>query len=338
MHQIAPPNQLLTAIRRGHRFLITSHRNPDGDAVGSELGLARILRKLGKSALVWNYDPTPEVYKFIVGSHLIHVSSEPPKDFPKLFDAIFVLESPSLERTGLKEHIENALENTYRGKKIKLFNIDHHLGNEHYGTINWIDTSAPAVGEMIFRLADALNVTLDKEAATALYVAVMTDTGGFKFGNTNAAAFTAAARMVKDGADPQYIASQIYENKPLRALKLMVEALSTVKSHLDGRILAAYLTNAMISKSEAKLQDSEGLIDYLRGIKGVEVAVLIKQIVHNEWKVSLRSKDGFAVDELAREYGGGGHRQAAAFSIKGDFKEIYDTVINEIEKRLTEKC
>ena len=142
------PEDLLRRIRQGNRFLLTSHINPDGDAIGSELGLARLLRGLGKGAVVWNRDPTPTVYRPLPGSDRIHVGEEPPAGFPDVFDAIIVLECPSPDRTGLEQHL---------GAK-PIINIDHHLGNQCYGAVNWVDSAAPAVGEMVFRLAQGLKV------------------------------------------------------------------------------------------------------------------------------------------------------------------------------------
>ena len=143
MGTMKAPEDLLRRIRQGNRFLLTSHINPDGDAIGSALGLARLLRRMGKGAVVWTRDETPTIYKPLPGSERIHVGTEPPAGFPDVFDAIIVLECPSPDRTGLEQ---------YLGER-PVINIDHHLGNQHYGVINWVDTAAPAVGEMVYRLA-----------------------------------------------------------------------------------------------------------------------------------------------------------------------------------------
>jgi phosphoesterase RecJ-like protein len=140
------PEDLLRKIRQGNRFLLTSHVNPDGDAIGSELGLARVLRRLGKGAVVWNRDETPTIYRPLPGSDRVHCGAEPPAGFPEKFDSVVVLECPSPDRTGLEEHLA----------ALPVVNIDHHLGNQHYGAVNWVDSAAPAVGEMVFRLAQAL--------------------------------------------------------------------------------------------------------------------------------------------------------------------------------------
>ncbi len=198
------PEDLLRKIRQGNRFLLTSHVNPDGDAIGSELGLARLLRGLGKGAVVWNRDPIPTVYKPLPGSDRIHVGEEPPAGFPEKFDAIIVLECPSPDRTGLEKHLAER----------PVINIDHHLGNQCYGTVNWVDSAAPAVGEMVYRLAQGLKATLDPELASCLYLTLVTDTGGFRFSNATPAAFEAAAALVRDGAHPEQVSQWLYESQP----------------------------------------------------------------------------------------------------------------------------
>ena len=181
------PESLLEAIRDGSRFLLSSHMNPDGDAIGSEVGLVRLLRAMGKGSVIWNLDECPTVYQAVPGTEAIHVGTEPPAGFPDSFDAAIVLECPTLERTGLEQPLS----------QLDVLNIDHHLGNEHYGSQNWVDTSAPALGEMIFRLGHSLKVPIDPRSATAMYLALVSDTGGFRFANATAEAFEAAAEMVR---------------------------------------------------------------------------------------------------------------------------------------------
>ena len=189
------PEPLVRELRRAQRLLLTSHANPDGDAVGSTLAAARLLRQLGKAAVVWLHDPVPRIYRALPGAERIHVGDEPPADFPGLFDAVVVMECPSLDRTGLEDALDG----------LPLYNIDHHLGNGLYGKVNWVDTAAPAVGEMVYRLARAMNLAIDRDTANALYLTLVTDTGGFRFSNTTAAAFDAAADLVREGASPETV-------------------------------------------------------------------------------------------------------------------------------------
>jgi bifunctional oligoribonuclease and PAP phosphatase NrnA len=310
------PEDLLRKIRQGNRFLLTSHVNPDGDAVGSALGLARILRRLGKGAVVWNRDATPTLYRPLPGSDRIHNGEEPPAGFPDMFDAIIVLECPSPDRTGLEQHL------TAR----PVINIDHHLGNQHYGVINWVDSAAPAVGEMVYRLAQGLKVDLDPETASCLYLTLVTDTGGFRFSNATPAAFEAAASLVREGAQPEQVSMWLYESQPVSVLRLLGEMLQTLRLHEEGRIATGRLTLEMFQKAGAAPGDSEGLIDHLRSIAGVEAVGLIREREDGTHKVSLRSRGEVDVEKIARHHGGGGHRNAAGFTLEGDGEAARETV------------
>lgn len=302
------PEPLLQRIRQGNRFLITSHLSPDGDAIGSELALARLLRKMGKGAVVWNHDAAPALFKPLPGSERVHVGEEPPKGFPELFDGVIVLECPTLDRTGLEGRLAD----------LPLLNIDHHLGNGHYGVVNWVDTSAPAVGEMVFRLAHGLKVELDQETATCLFLTIVTDTGGFRFSNAGVPAFEAGAALVREGARPEQVAQWLYDSQPLGAVKLLGEMLQTLEIAHDGKVASAYLDQGMYQRSGAAVGDSEGLIDHPRSIAGVLAVALVRQLADGRFKVSLRSKGDIDVERVARQYGGGGHRNAAGFTIDGD--------------------
>ncbi len=299
------PEDLLKKIRQGNRFLLTSHVNPDGDAIGSELGLARVLRRLGKGAVVWNRDETPAVYRPLPGSDRVHLGEEPPAGFPEKFDAIVVLECPSPDRTGLEQHLG----------ALPVLNIDHHLGNQHYGVVNWVDSAAPAVGEMVFRLAQTLKVALEPEIASCLYLTLVTDTGGFRFSNATPAAFEAAAALVREGAHPEQVAQWLYESQPEPVVRLLGEVLQTLELHDGGRIATVRLDPEMFARAGASAGDSEGLIDTPRSIAGVEAVALIRRRPDGSHKVSLRSRGEVDVEKVARHHGGGGHRNAAGFAL-----------------------
>ena len=319
------PEDLLRKIRQGNRFLLTSHINPDGDAIGSALGLARLLRRLGKGAVVWNRDQTPTIYRPLPGSERIHNGEEPPAGFPDMFDAIIVLECPSPDRTGLEQHLSAK----------PVINIDHHLGNQHYGVINWVDSAAPAVGEMVYRLSQALKVSLDPETASSLYLTLVTDTGGFRFSNSTPAAFEAAAALVRDGAQPEHVSQWLYESQPLGVIRLLGEMLQTLALHDNGRIATGRLTLEMFQKAGAAPGDSEGLIDHIRSIAGVDVVALIREREDGTHKISLRSRGEVDVEKIARHHGGGGHRNAAGFSLEGDGEEIRRQVAAELGAALS---
>lgn len=311
------PENLIQSLRQGSRFLLTSHANPDGDAIGSEVGLARILRSLGKGAVIWNRDPCPPIYRPLPGSDWIRDGEEPPKGFPDSFDAIVALECPSLERTGLAEQLDGTL---------PILNIDHHLQNEHYGKYNWIDTAAPSLGEMVHRLARVLNAALDEATATSLYLTLVTDTGGFRFANASDRAFDAAAQLVRDGARPQQVAQWLYESRPLASVRLMGEMLQTLELHAEGKVATVLLTEAMRERAGAGPGDSEGLIDVPRSIAGVEAVASVREIGEGECKVSLRSRGNIDVERVARAKGGGGHRNAAGYAAEGACEEVRQAI------------
>jgi bifunctional oligoribonuclease and PAP phosphatase NrnA len=314
------PEDLLKKIRLGNRFLLTSHINPDGDAIGSALGLARLLRSMGKGAVVWNRDPIPTIYRPLPGSDRVHTGEEPPAGFPDRFDAIVVLECPSPDRTGLEEHLSAR----------PVINIDHHLGNQLYGSVNWVDSAAPAVGEMIYRLSQGLKLTLDPETASCLYLTLVTDTGGFRFSNATPAAFEAAAALVREGAHPEQVSQWLYESQPLGVVRLLGEMLRSLEIHEGGRVATGRLTRAMFETAGANPGDSEGLIDSIRSIAGVDAVALIREKEDGAHKVSLRSRGEVDVEKIARHYGGGGHRNAAGFSLEGDGEEIRRQVAAEL--------
>ena len=306
------PEALIRELRNGQRFLLTSHANPDGDAVGSTVAAARLLRQLGKAATVWLHDPVPRIYRALPGAEHLHAGSEPPTQFPDRFDAAIVMECPSLDRTGISAALTD----------LPLYNIDHHLGNELYGAVNWVDTSAPAVGEMVFRLARAMKLAIDRDTANALYLTLVTDTGGFRFSNTTAAAFDAAAELVREGASPETVSKWLYESQPESVMRLVGEVLRTLEIHADGRIALAWLTHEMSERSGARPGDSEGLIDYPRSIAGVETVAMFRQLPDGSHKVSLRSRGDVNVEKVARRFGGGGHRNAAGFASDKSTEEL----------------
>ncbi len=301
------PQSLVGRIRAGARFLVTSHTNPDGDAIGSELGLARILVALGKSVRIWNRDAAPAIYGPLPGADRIHVGDQPPGGFPEAFDAAIVLECPTLDRTGLEEPLA----------ALPLVNIDHHLGNQHYGVVNWVETAAPAVGVLVHELAVALGARVPQEAADCLYLALATDTGGFRFANATPAAFEAAARLVAAGADVERVSRWLYESQPEGAVRLLGEMLATLERHASGRVATVVLEREAFARAGAGPGDSEGLIDVPRSIAGVEAVALLRELPDGEWKISLRSRGAVDVETVARAHGGGGHRNAAGCRATG---------------------
>ncbi|MDX1643517.1 MAG: bifunctional oligoribonuclease/PAP phosphatase NrnA [Thermoanaerobaculia bacterium] len=321
MTTVQVPDAILDSVRAAQRFLITSHRNPDGDGVGGSVGLARLLRRLGKSARVWLRDEPPTPYTPILEGERVHFGAEAPAGHPDSYDAVVVLECPSLDRTGLEEALG----------ELTLINIDHHLGNGLYGDANWVDSAAPAVGEMVLRLAQALRLELDENSATALYLALSTDTGGFRFANATSRAFDAAAAMVRGGARPERVSEWIYESQPEAAMRLIGESLRTLELHGGGSVATTLATRSMFERCGAGEADTEGLVDYPRSIAGVRAVALLKELADGGCKVSLRSRGSIDVEAMARAHGGGGHKNAAGFTLaSGPAEEHRETIATEL--------
>ena len=312
------PHDLLEAFRSGGRFLLSSHAHPDGDAIGSEVALARLLRRAGRTATIWNADPTPDTCSGVTADVPILVGRTPPAGFPDGFDFGVPLECPRLDRTGLEDALS----------LLPILNIDHHLGNELYGRANWVDTEAPAVAEMVLRLARALDLQLDEPTAPARYLGLSTDTGSFRFSNATPRAFEAAAELVRYGARPERVATWVYESQSPGAVRLLAEMLGTLELHCDERIASVRLELSMFERAGACQTDSEGLIDHPRTIRDVEAVALFRERPEGDVKVSLRSRGRIDVGAIAARRGGGGHRNAAGCLIES--REDERTVIAEL--------
>jgi len=320
------PDALLKRIRSGNRFLVTSHQNPDGDAIGSSLAMARVLRSIGKTAMVWLKDPSPSIYHELPGVDRIFNGTEPPPGFPEGLSATFVMECPSLDRTGLEEHLPSG---------PPLLNIDHHLGNQLYGAVNWVDPMAPAVGEMVLRLAQALHAGINEDTANLLLTALVSDTGGFRFSNAREMAFQAAADLVRAGGKPELVSKWIYESNPLSRIQLLKEMLGTLEIHQDGRIATVTLTPEMFASTNASSGDAEGLIDIPRSIAGVEAVALFRGVGEGEVKISLRSRGDLDVEAVARQHDGGGHHNAAGCRFSGTYQEAKEAIVSALAGALT---
>ncbi len=314
------PESLTAFVRAQQRFLIVSHANPDGDAIGSGLGLARLLRHAGKEAAVWNLHPTPTTYRALPDSAAMHAGTEPPAGFPDAFDCVVVLECPTLDRTGLDAALAPLL----------LVNIDHHLGNSGYGVENWVDPSAPAVAVMVAELARSLGVTIDPATADCLLLALVSDTGGFRFSNATPAAFEAAAELVREGARPEQVSQWLNESQPASAVRLLGLVLGTLELHSGGRIATVHLDKEMFLRTGAQAGDSEGLVDVPRTIAGVEAVALLRETGPGEFKVSLRSRGAVDVQAVAGRHGGGGHKNAAGCKVAGELPSLKSLLVGEL--------
>jgi len=320
------PDEIVRRLAAAERIVITSHLNPDGDAIGSELGLARVLGGLGKRVEIWNAHPVPAVYAVLPGADRIRVGETPPPEFPRGFDLGVVLECPQLERCGLADALGF----------LPLLNIDHHLGNSHYGVAAWVEPERPAVGVMVAELAAALGATIDSLAANCLFVALATDTGGFRFANATPEAFEAAASLVRSGAEIETVSQWLYERQPEPSVRLLGELLATLERHHGGAIATVHLTAAMFERCNAGAGDAEGLVDTPRTIDGVAAVALFRELAPDEWKVSLRSRGAVDVQAIALRHGGGGHLNAAGCRFHGPLATAESRFVAELAAALAE--
>ncbi len=296
--------QVAERIRAGRNFLITGHRNPDGDALGSGIALQRLIRQMGKQARVVVRDGFGKPLYNIPGADEVVISDTLPADYPKAYDALFTMECPEVHRTG------------YDILPGPVVNIDHHLGNEMYGEINYLDIESPAVGEMVLQLnRNHLKLPLDAETATAMYVSLATDTGFFRYHNTTQRTFEAAEELVRAGAVPGDVSLWINESVTPGSIKLLGLCLTTLELHRGGKVATAELPQRFFVEAGATPEDTEGIVNYGRSIDGVMVSILLKEADAKTTRASLRAKPGVDVQKVAAVFGGGGHKAASGCTV-----------------------
>lgn len=311
---------IVEVIRQSRTVLITSHEGPDGDAIGSSLGLAAFLRAVGKEVVVHLADPVPELYRFLPGAE--HVRSDiPDQDF----DLAFVLDVGEFRRAG---KLFGAF--TRIGQTI---NLDHHLTCENFGTYNLIDEQAAATGLLVWRIAKAYGFTADYATALCLYVAILTDTGSFRYSNANREAFEAAGELVEQGGlNAWKVSEKLYESQPRKRLELLAMALPTLEFIRDGQAASLVVTLDMYAKTGASAELTDGFVNYPRSVAGVEVAIFLRQLDERTFKVGFRSKGAVNVATLAQAFGGGGHHNAAGGTVEGTLDEVKRIVYQAVNE------
>ena len=312
--------EVAARIRAGRNFLITGHRNPDGDALGSGIALQGLIRKMGKDARIVVRDGFATPLLKIPGAEEVTVSDTLPPDYPEAYDALFAMECPEVKRTG------------YDILPGPVVNIDHHLGNEMYGEINYLDIEAPSVGEMVLQLNRAhLRLPLDRDTATAIYVSLATDTGFFRYHNTTLRTFEAAEELVRAGAVPGDVSLWINESNSPGAIKLLGLCLTTLELHAGGKVATIELPQRFFAEAGANPEDTEGIVNYGRSIEGVMAAALLKESAEGT-RVSLRAKPGVDVQKVAASFGGGGHKAAAGCTVPLPLAEAKKKIVEMLEE------
>ena len=316
-------DQIGRVLRENERFAVLSHIRPDGDALGSQLALALSLQQLGKKVRVWNEDGMLEKYSFLPRADLL---TKPPHAAEDVDVAI-----------ALDTAIQNRLGTAFtavRSAKIWI-NIDHHLSNPGYGDLVHVDPTAPATGQIIFDLIKSQGFPFDREIAENLYAAISTDTGSFQYPKTSVRTFEVAAELVCTGINIGQLSQQLYENYPRRRVELLRELLRTMRFERDGGVASFSLALKTAAELQVIPEDNEGLIDYLRAIRGVIVAVFFEELADGKVRVSMRSKsDAIDVCAICQKFGGGGHTLAAGARIRGSLAEVEERVLEEIREVL----
>lgn len=301
------------------RFLVTTHVYPDGDAIGSQIALCILLKRMGKEVELINSFPLPARYKFLPNSKLIKHNVTLPYS-----EVAFVLDVGSKGRLGnMRDHVNS----------IKtVINIDHHLGNDRFGVINWLDSHMSSVGEQIFHLYKYMKLEIRKPEAICLYTAIVTDTGSFQYSNTSAETHLAVSELLETGIEHTEICNQIYQNIPISKIKLLQLALETLSFDAKGKIGYMFITSDMYSKACATEEDSEEIVEYARNAEGVEVGILFKQHSKGNIKISFRSKGKINVNKIASKFGGGGHHNASACTINGELRSVLKEVVRTVKE------
>ncbi len=307
--------------RERNRFLIACHENPEGDAIGSELALALALRKMGKTATVLNSDPVPGNLAFLPGADTVLFDAD-----GSSHEVAVVVDCGSTERTG-------RVQGELRKCRI-LVDIDHHSTNNAQGDYCLIDPEAAATGVLVHRILSALGTEIDRDIAMNIYVAILTDTGSFRYSNANPEAFCLAGDMVRRGIDPWEVAEKVYETQTADRLGLLGRVLGSLELSADGRVAAITTRMSDLAEFTATKDHLEGFINYPRSIVGVEVAAAFREEGDGEFRVSLRSKGRVDVSAVASALGGGGHRNAAGCTLRGSLSGVKRTVFGMLEAAL----
>ncbi len=308
-------SQVVELIESKRSFAITSHIRPDGDSLGSSLGLYWLLQALEKDAEVIMRDPVPHSYQQLPGAQRVRVTP----GIDRKYDAVFVIECSDISRPGLID-----LEKQY------VANIDHHSTTALFGTINWIDSTASAVGEMIYNLCKATGVRVTKEMAECVYTALITDTGSFHYSNTTERTFKVASELVRTGVKPAKTAESVFSSYPWSRIPLLGDVLSSAKRDPSGRVACMRQTLEMQKRSAASDEDTDGFVNYPLTVEEVEAVALLKESAPEVYRTSLRSKGDVNVARVAEMFGGGGHRNAAGCTLTGPWEDAEQRIVGLI--------
>ena len=308
------PHDLLAFFRDEDNFFIATHINPDGDALGSALALTLALESIGKTVVVYDRDPVPEYYRFLPGQQkFIHSV----RDIQSSSMNLVLLDCNSLNRTGMEDA---------RFKHSCV--IDHHETENDFGQIKWVEPRAAATGMLIYYLLRASGFEITPEIALNLYTAIVVDTGAFRYSNTSADVLRVSAELVEVGASPAFVSNSLYEMWSDRRFALLIMALNTLE--IRGNVAVIFVTTQMFDETKTGPDDTENFPSFPRMMQKVKISIFLRQISNNRWKISLRSKGDINVAKVAALFAGGGHKNAAGCTIKGDLETAKEALFKAI--------
>ena len=316
----AVPREVVETLGYGRSALLFAHVYPDGDVLGSQLGLGLALRASGRAVTFACAHPVSDPFQFLPGA----ADVQQWKTGRNGFDLVISLDCPDPARLG------GLLEGT-RGPGVRVLNIDHHGDNRRYGDVNWVDTRAAATGEMVYDLLQAAGLPLTRDVAVNLYTAIVTDTGSFRYSNTTPRTFQIAAQLLEAGVDPAHVATTVYETRHLGGLRLLGQILQGIETDLDGTV--AWLVIARAQAESPDLPEAEEFVNYPRSLRSAKVAVLFRELP-DAVKVSLRAKGEVNVARIAAALGGGGHPNAAGAMVSGELAAVKARVLGAIRQAL----
>lgn len=321
--------KLLDLIHQSEKILITSHENPDGDALGSMLAFGLGLEKLGKKVELYNVDGVPEMLEFLPCASRIKNSLSLVKG---PFDIAFAVDCTAVSRAGVEFENFAATDNC---KTVVI--IDHHETVDSDVDLSILDSGASSTGVLIYKILESLDVNIDTPIAENIYTTIVSDTGSFSYSNTKSETLRIAADLIDIGVEPSKISQAIYENEPLRKLELLKLVMPTLDITEDNKIASIFVSRKMLAETGTTRQDTEGMVNIPRSIKGVDTALMFRQEGNENkplWKVSLRSKGEVNVARIAEKFGGGGHASAAGCSLKGQIEEVKALMITSVKETL----
>jgi bifunctional oligoribonuclease and PAP phosphatase NrnA len=313
--------------KENDRFLVINHISPDGDATGSLLAVGHMLTALGKTFVLANEGVTPDKFLFLPLGHKIANLSE--DIFDQKYSHVIAVDCGDAKRMG--KAVNSMAED------VSILNIDHHQSNDNFGAFNLIRTDACATAEILFDLVKEMELPLTRDLAMCLYTGILTDTGGFRYSNTNAVVMNKAAELLSVGVDPSVVAERCLETITSSYIRLLQFVLPTLCLDMKGKVASLTITTEAMREASANSEDMEGIVNYARNIEGVEVGILYKQMDTSTVKVSLRSRSIIDVANIAKEVGGGGHARAAGCTIQGNINEVQALILKKVKEAWVDK-